>query len=196
MKRRNLFASKHPRAIERAARRHGHARPLFSEFAANRRRLARSSAGNLTAALSSSPLILDAPRAELARLCRQIWIDHERTPHVSLENDFTSALSEVQAHHPDASLGEDDLWDVVRAEYDHVAQASAVAELLWPRLTALLRERPAAAGRALPTAPTAAAPAVSAPPPRPAVSGVADLIEGMLDLERREARRPSPSHRS
>lgn len=137
--------------------------------------------------------MLDLPRAELSRRCRQIWIDHERNPHGSLENDFVSALGEIQTRHGDAAPSEDDLWEIVRTEYDRVAQASSVAELLLPRISSLLQERaPSPINHA---SPHTEAPVTPSGASRAPISNIADLIEGMLDQQRDETRRAGNSHR-
>lgn len=153
----------------------------------------------MTAAISSFPIGLDAPRAELARLCRKICIARERDGQLdrSLESEFQHALAEIHAHFGSESVSEEDLWEIVRVEEKRVADASVIAELLLPRLlTALRSQLPAPA----PSPSLAPPPSASTPEPRtlsPAAPlGIADLLEGMLDQQRSELRSRHSSHRS
>lgn len=132
------------------------------------------------------------PRAELARLCRNICVQRERSEQASrsYEAEFHQALSEIQALFGLDSVSEEDLWEVVRAEEKRVADAAVIAELLLPRLVTALRPK------VPPQAPSLAAPQPAAPEPRAANAaplGVADLLEGMLDQQRSEARSRSAS---
>ena len=155
----------------------------------------------MTAAIIKPPTLLDAPRAELARLCRSLCLSYEKDPQgvVLTESDFTRLLDDVRGKFGLDVLSEDDLWEIVREEEGRVVQASLVAEFLLPQIAALLQAR---ADRPSPASPAALpSPSTAAVPPRPAAAraaarpaplGIADLLEGMLDQERSEARnRPS-----
>jgi hypothetical protein len=173
--------------------------PVILQFGANRRRLRRSRARKLTAAITRLPSVLDAPRSALAKLCRKILLDAERDPDAvtRLEASLLSALAEVQSQHGAESISDDDLWEVVREEEKRVADASVLAELLLPKISALLKQRatvqpgPASEQVVPSTEPRPQSPRTSAP------LGIADLLEGMLDQQRNETRtRPTTPSRS
>lgn len=142
----------------------------------------------MTAEIPSFSSVLEAPRAELARLCRQICVEREKGSQAprSYDADFQHALAEIQAHFGPTSVSEDDLGEIVRTEEKRVADAAVLADLLLPRLLSSLRSK-------LPPLSSSVAPQpASAAEPRRTVTtaplGVADLLEGMLDQQRSEAR--------
>jgi hypothetical protein len=157
----------------------------------------------LTAALSSLPTSLDEPRVEFARRCRQLWIEQLSSPERNVEPEFLRNAEEVRARFGAESLTDEELWETVQAEYERVQTASTVAELMLPKLTALVRQR----GGPGPSTPAPYTPPANGTPhaqqipaqetsaPRSPLS-VADLIEGMLDQQRSEARNRPPPHRS
>lgn len=142
---------------------------------------------------------MDQPRAELARLCRQILVQSETaTPRTSLsEEDFTRALAQVQEQFGGETINEDTLWEVVSQEEKRVSDAAALAEILLPKLSAVMRTRSSSAApivspAAMPvpqSAPKTEAPAMA----RNGPLGVADLIQGMLDQDRSDSRPRSPA---
>ncbi len=134
-------------------------------------------------------MILDVPRAELARSCRKICVERERFPEKNFEEEFLRALGEIQAQHGVASVTEEDLWDVAARESERVANAVVLSELLLPKISALLRQRNDSAAHA-----PSAIPSVSNPgfpvetrstPKSTSPLGIADLIDGMLSQDRR-----------
>ncbi len=149
----------------------------------------------MTAAISSLPTVLDAPRAELARLCRRIWVERQRSGQQvsSPEVEFQQALGEIHAQFGPDVLTEEDLWEIVRVEEKRVADAFVLAELLLPRLlTALRTKHPGPATTSLAPPPSSSPEPRASPPAAPL--GIADLLEGMLDQQRSELRsRPSKS---
>lgn len=159
----------------------------------------------LTAAISKPPQVLDAPRAELSRLCRSILVRYAQTGATAgVESDFLDALAEVRARFGDDAPPEADLWEVVVEEEKRVADAAVVAELLFPKLAELLRQRPSLPAPAPPREdvprprPAAETPRTepATTPPRGQPPGIADLLEGMLDQERAEIRNRTPPRRS
>ena len=152
----------------------------------------------MTAAISSFPIVLDAPRAELARLCRKIWVDREKSGQqvLSPEADFQQALIEIHTRFGADTLTEEDLWEIVRVEEKRVTDAFVLAELLLPRLLTVLRAKlPGLAAPSLAPLPATASPEPRASPPA-APLGIADLLEGMLDQQRSELRSRPSHHRS
>ncbi|MGC4071744.1 MAG: hypothetical protein QM760_04375 [Nibricoccus sp.] len=155
-------------------------------------------------AVSAIPFAsIDAPRVELARLCRQICLGLEAEPSAatrSLDHDLSDALATVRAVHGPDSIHENDLLDLFRAERLRVSDASLLAELLAPKLAAFLRTTGLSASPFAETAPRTAsmpAPAASRPPlsassPLPAAPtgplGIADLLDGMLEQDRENER--------
>jgi hypothetical protein len=135
---------------------------------------------------------VDVPRAELARLCREICVQCEKeAPRVkSYEEDFMRALAKVQEQHGLGSVNEETLWEIVSQEEKRVADAVVIAELLLPKLSHLLRGRAATSTPAFvpPPAATPLPPAENVPMARNAPLGVADLIQGMLDQDRKAPR--------
>lgn len=164
----------------------------------------------LTAAISKPPQVLDAPRAELSRLCRSILIRYARDGTTAgRETDFLGALADVRARFGDDTPPEAELWEVVVEEEKRVADAAVVAELLLPRLSELLRERPTRTApiperESVPPPPPATETVrsqtlrteVSTTPARAQPPGIADLLEGMLDQERADIRNRTPPRRS
>jgi hypothetical protein len=144
----------------------------------------------------------DAPRAELARLCRQICLGLETDALAagSLDHDLSEALATVRAAHGSDSIHESDLLDLFRAEQLRVTDAAVLAELLAPKIAAYLRTHGLSASPFAEAAPRA--PAISPAPPRsppfsassplPAAPagppGIADLLDGMLEQDRHDAR--------
>ena len=116
-----------------------------------------------------------------------------------LEAEFMHALAEVRSAFPDCSLGEDDLFEVIREEETRVTTAAVTAELLLPKISALLKQprpvpAPAPASPVARTTPSSGDPRSSAEPPaRPAPPGIADLLQGMIEQENREVRSRSNS---
>lgn len=114
----------------------------------------------------------------------------------SSEAEFYEALATVRSRFGSESVTEEELWEIVRVEEKRVIDAAVLAELLLPRLMTALRAK----------SPTTASPTSFDPPttapvePRVAIPaappGIADLLEGMLDQQRTEARNRSSSHRS
>jgi hypothetical protein len=163
----------------------------------------------LTAASAIFPPELSAPRADLARLCRQICIQFNvghATPADTgaLDRELADALAAVRARHGDASIHENDLLDVYRSEQLRVADATLLAELLAPKIAAHLRTHgsltpnPTDASRV--NADTAT-PSRAGSQPRPSLSAsstlpaapagppnIADLLDGMLEQDRHEER--------
>ncbi len=158
-------------------------------------------------AVSAIPFAsIDAPRVELARLCRQICLNRETSAPghsgSSLDTELSEALAAVRATHGPDSIHENDLLDLFRAERLRVTDATLLAELLAPKLAAFLRTtgstspfpnlsaRPAAAPPASAAAPTR--PPLSASSPLPAAPtgplGIADLLDGMLEQDRENER--------
>jgi hypothetical protein len=137
------------------------------------------------------------PRIELGRLCREICLAAEQAPGSaeSLEEKIEGAAAQVRARYGEASLSADDLLEIFQREQNRVADALVLAELLAPRLAAQLQKNGAlavspssrASSEPPPRSPTP--PAANRPPAVPA--GIADLIDGMLDQERREPRKRS-----
>jgi hypothetical protein len=159
----------------------------------------------LTAATAIPYASLDASRAELARRCREICLALETSgagAASSLENDLSQALTAVRETFGADSVHEEDLLDLFRAEQTRVTDASILAELLAPRLTAWLEAHkspstPVPASTNSPrheTAPSFTAPAprplsASSPLPAPAgPPGIADLLDGMLEQDRQDER--------
>jgi hypothetical protein len=154
----------------------------------------------LTAASAISPSELSAPRSELARLCRQICLQRHDSPAAgagTLDGELADALATVRAAHGDASVHEDDLLDLFRAEQLRVADASVLAEILAPKVAAYLRQHglttaaaPAASGDS--PRPTSARPPLSASSTLPAAPAgppnIADLLDGMLEQDRHDER--------
>lgn len=149
------------------------------------------------AAPSTKQFILQgAPRAELARLCRQVCLAREqgKMSPVTAEDEFVLALTTVQATYGPASIGEDDLKDIVSTEESRVADAAVLAELISSRLAAVAPGLSADSPHPFPEKTTTekfSAPAL----PAPFTSGgsnsplsVADLIDGMLAQEKRDVR--------
>jgi hypothetical protein len=181
------------------------------EICANHPRIARSSATSLTAVSAIPFAAIDAPRVELARLCRQICLTREKSASESalnsLDHDLAEALATVRAAHGPDSIHENDLLDLFRAEQLRVTDAALLAELLAPKLAAFLRTTglsasPFAESIARPAPPASAAPArppLSASSPLPAAPagppGIADLLDGMLEQDRRDERTRRPGAR-
>ena len=162
----------------------------------------------MTAATATLPAFVDAPRAELARLCRQICLLRENAapaPESSLDHDLAEALATVRSLHGADSVHEEDLLDLFRAEQLRVTDAALLAELLAPKLAAYFRahglsanpfpESVARAAAAAPRPPLSA----SASPPLPAAPagppGIADLLDGMLEQDRHDERTRRPGAR-
>lgn len=157
-------------------------------------------------AVSAIPFAsIDAPRAELARLCRQICLTREnsapaRPDDRSLDAALAEALAAVRATHGPDSIHENDLLDLYRAEQLRVTDATLLAELLAPKLAAFLRTTGSASpfsefpARPADPAPAAAQarPPLSASSPLPAAPagplGIADLLDGMLEQDREHER--------
>ena len=156
----------------------------------------------MTAALSSLSPLVDAPRAELARLCRAICIERERNGEAarSFDEDFQRALFDVQSRFGATSVSEDDLAETVAQETDRVADAAVLTELLLPKLLSAIRSKIPAASPAPSPAVPASAPlsekvdTSSSAPSSPL--GIADLLEGMLDQQRSEIRSRNTRTRS
>jgi hypothetical protein len=164
-------------------------------------------------AVSAIPFAsIDAPRVELARLCRQICLGLEAEPSTaaqSLDHDLSEALATVRAVHGPDSIHENDLLDLFRAEQLRVTDAALLAELLVPKLAAFLRSTGLSASPFAEPAPRASstprpAPAPSRPPlsassPLPAAPagppGIADLLDGMLEQDRHDERTRRPGAR-
>ena len=92
-------------------------------FFANSWQLARSTLSVLT---DNPPKIFaldDAPRAELARLCRQICLTRESNPApaTSVDSELSSALFSVRETYGLTSVSEDDLIEIFRLEQERVA---------------------------------------------------------------------------
>jgi hypothetical protein len=153
----------------------------------------------LTAASAISLPDTSAPRAELARLCRQICLqrhDHEASKKGTLDRELAEALATVRATHGTESVHENDLLDLLRAEQLRVADASVLAEILAPKIAAYLRQH-GLSNAAPPSAadsprPTPARPSLSASSTLPAAPAgppdIADLLDGMLEQDRHEER--------
>ena len=123
---------------------------------------------------------------------------------------FLRALSDVQARFGPTSITEDDLEKIVATEANRVADAAVTAELLLPKIVEALRAQPPTVVTVPSSAPVyasaphvspASAPDKGTPPPprkspRTAPLSVADLLDGMLDQEKNEARHRPPSSRS
>ncbi|MFT3781707.1 MAG: hypothetical protein QM790_06775 [Nibricoccus sp.] len=136
-----------------------------------------------------------APRAELARLCRQICLAREQrslSP-VTAEDEFIAALTTVRATYGPASVDENDLKEIVALEESRVADAAVLAELIASRISTThpfaqpLSNSPAQQK----SSPPASVPSkVSAPQPALATPSlnIADLIDGMLMQEKRDPR--------
>jgi hypothetical protein len=155
-------------------------------------------------AVSAIPFTsIDAPRVELARLCRQICLGLETEPSPatrSLDHDLSEALATVRAVHGPDSIHENDLLDLFRAEQLRVTDATLLAELLAPKLAAFLRTAglspsPFAETHARPASVPPVAhgrPPLSASSPLPAAPagppGIADLLDGMLEQDRHDER--------
>ncbi|ATC62801.1 hypothetical protein CMV30_01810 [Nibricoccus aquaticus] len=165
-------------------------------------------------AVSAIPFAqIDAPRIELARLCRQICLNIETSApadHHALDRDLAEALATVRAAHGPDSIHENDLLDLYRAEQLRVTDAALLAELLAPKLAAFLRNHglssspfpgftpPSAAPFPAPQSAPARSP-LSASSPLPAAPagplGIADLLDGMLEQDRRDERTRRPGAR-
>jgi hypothetical protein len=157
-------------------------------------------------AVSAIPFThVDAPRVELARLCRQICLGMETAGGPSghsLDIALSEALATVRAAHGPDSIHENDLLDLFRAEQLRVTDATLLAELLAPKLAAFLRTAglssapfPGATPRTAATttpAPAPSRPPLSASSPLPAAPagppGIADLLDGMLEQDRHDER--------
>jgi hypothetical protein len=155
-------------------------------------------------AVSAIPFApVDAPRAELARLCRQICLGLETdAPDTgsALDRELAKALDSVRDIHGPNSIHEDDLLDLFRAEQLRVTNAAVLAELLAPKLAAYLRTHGLAPSASGPS-PAPRAAASSSAPTRPPLSasstlpaapagppGIADLLDGMLEQDRQDER--------
>lgn len=100
------------------------------------------------------------------------------------------ALATVQEQHGLGSVNEEILWEIVSQEEKRVSDAVVIAELLLPKLSSVLRGRAAASPPSF-APPPAAAPlpaAENVPMARTSPLGVADLIQGMLDQDRKAPR--------
>lgn len=138
-----------------------------------------------------------APRAELARLCRQICLARElgRMSPVTAEDEFGLALTTVRATYGPASINEEDLKDIVATEESRVADAAVLADLISSRLGT----KHPASQPAFPSAPEdQASPSLTTPIPFPTGGSssplnIADLLGGMLNQEKRDVRSVSAS---
>jgi hypothetical protein len=160
-------------------------------------------------AVSAIPFAsIDAPRAELARLCRQICLGLETEAPAStrsLDHELSEALATVRAVHGPDSIHENDLLDLFRAEQLRVTDAALLAELLAPKLAAFMRSTGLSASPFAEVPPRAPSPATPSPsalaPTRPPLSassplpaapagppGIADLLDGMLEQDRHDER--------
>jgi hypothetical protein len=157
----------------------------------------------LTEAIATFSPPTDAPRAELARLCRQICLAREQGATAagkSLDDDLSQALSSIRTTYGIESVHENDLLDLYRTEYTRVADASLLAELIAPKIAARLRAEgtftdappsQSASPARPPTSPAAPRPlsASSTLPAAPAAPpGIADLLDGMLEQDREDER--------
>ncbi len=139
-----------------------------------------------------------APRAELARLCRQICLAREQkslSP-VTAEDEFLAALTTVRATYGPASVDENDLREVVAIEESRVADAAVLAELIASRISTASPIPPASSGTrptisAGATAIASSLPPTGTPPVAPPSLNIADLIDGMLMQEKRDVRTSS-----
>jgi len=140
------------------------------------------------------PFVLQgAPRAELARLCRQICLAREQgtmSP-VTAEDEFLLALTTVRATYGQASINETDLKEIVATEESRVADAAVIAELIATRMAGRQLE-PAAQTRTparedTPSPRPLPVPAAASPSTSP--FSIADLIDGMLAQEKRDVRK-------
>ena len=147
---------------------------------------------------TSKPFVLQgAPRAELARLCRQICLAREQgtmSP-VTAEEEFLLALTTVRATYGTASINETDLKDIVTIEESRVADAVVIAELIATRINAQ-QTQTGAQPSTFSQAQEDTSPPLPTPIPFPSSAStpplsIADLIEGMLTQERRDVRKPS-----
>jgi hypothetical protein len=147
-----------------------------------------------------------SPRAELARLCRRICVEQEKTggDFTSLDEHLRGALGTVRDKFGPTSISEDELLDIFRREHARVTDAAVVAELLAPLITRGV-EQPASTKVTSAVHPVAPGetkiPASETPSSEPsrasanAPLGIADFIDGMLDQDRREARNRRPAGR-
>jgi hypothetical protein len=138
-----------------------------------------------------------APRAELARLCRNICLAREQGTirPTAAESEFLSALNTVKETFGTISVNETDLREVVASEASRVADAVVLVELIASRLTARELQIPALAVRPI-DQPEHSAPPLSPPIPFPVSPAdqplnIADLLDGMLSQEKRDTRRPA-----
>ena len=157
----------------------------------------------MTAATAIPYASLDAPRAELARRCREICLASqlsESGPATSLERDLSQALAGVRGMFGSESVHEEDLLELFRTEQARVADASILAELLAPRLAAWFENHHASAVPAASAQPRQEKSTDVSPPERRPLSasstlpapagppGIADLLDGMLEQDRQAER--------
>jgi hypothetical protein len=148
---------------------------------------------------------MNTPRDELARLCRQIYLDNEVREHVrdeAIDTRFNDALAEVRTKFGPQSVTEDELVAVMQTEQSRVADAVTLADVVAPRLAFQLRQQNVR-HTPIPFSPAPAAetdirplPAtVTKSNPSAAPLGIADFIDGMLDQDREAARSRAASRR-
>jgi hypothetical protein len=134
-----------------------------------------------------------APRAQLARLCRQICLSREqgKISAGAAEEEFLRALESVRASSSHLQIHEQELREIVSVEEHRVADAAILAELIASKMTVAQAISPSATTEptATPTTVTARANTPSAPvAQKPAVPlGIADFIDGMLAQEKQAA---------
>lgn len=114
---------------------------------------------------------------------------------VTAEDEFLLALMTVRATYGTASIGENDLKDLVATEESRVADAAVLADLIASRLAAAQPPTPAVDNEPF-TSQTASG--LPTPIPFPSAGstpplGIADLIDGMLAQEKRDVR-TRPKH--
>lgn len=133
---------------------------------------------------SSKPDVL-AARFELARLCRKICLSRELNPATTatIDDEMEAALATVRASFGPESVSSDDLLDLFQTETKRVADAAALAEIIIPRLQNALARAPISNPEVTTKTPR---PRIEEKPKMPAGGlNIADMIDGMLDQERR-----------
>lgn len=132
---------------------------------------------------------ISAAKVELARTCRQICVRRELSTSAAakIDEELEAALAEVRATFGADSVTYDDLVDIFQVESQRVADAVVLAEMIVPRLQSVLNRGTAPAVAEKSGAKTARR-TDEKPKPAPAAArglSIADMIDGMLDQERR-----------
>ncbi|MES2694089.1 MAG: hypothetical protein V4773_11495 [Verrucomicrobiota bacterium] len=138
--------------------------------------------------VSNFPSPLNAWK-DVTRVCRRICVLRERSDHMEASRLESGALSELIAALRMAGESEEAvgnrLAEIFAVEEERVANASVLAELLLPALTAQLSSAPAESRKGFPDTPAPLAPLrlEEAAAPRPPTTDIATFIDEMLTQE-------------